>query len=533
MTLFFIIYLIKSEPHEQRINDIKNNYRKEFMVILNRALCDIEKPLSDLEKKELLSFTDSTLNEWVQTRNKIIALKSNYGIVLKEFILSCFNGILQRNTAKEYDIFKPLSIQLDILLDSLTYDEIMLVSYESIDAWEIRLQNKLEADEIRRVYVDGFKRFEKLYKHSNDSDVIKSKQLISEYQTIYNHYKAFIDWEDKQYNFAEDVFYEKHKQFCENDGRYSYKVEYQKPLENGSFKFSKFKIWQVFGHSVCPYHLEIQSDYYQKCFNNLSEFQNCTRYFIDSVYDKVFSFLSSFVYEELKKPIIVIISHGPNLWTKDVYNYHYTKLKRLLSENNFNYYAIDELKNIDRSIHTNSIIVIDFYTQNLSLIDNCRRIIESFDNDIPVIGYLSFIKEYDESEIQSIFKNSSLQQKNFIKQQFERQDKNPYFSYFAITNTLIGEAANSESVKRIWLCNSTKYTFHRLDNKSKGKICCNYSIDGGKSFVYFERDGEYDNLDDVVNFSYDLFIEMGVLDSFMKNGERAISYMNDHHYLNH
>lgn len=531
--LLLLIYLIKREPRERRIREVKNNYRKEYLVILNRAASDLDNPLTALEKKEILSYPDNILKDWIHIRNNICELKSKYGVVLKEFILSSFDGILLRNTTKEYDIFKPLSIQLDILINSLTYEESILVSQEPMGTWETRLQNKLEADEIRRIYVDGYKRIEKLHKNISDSDVVKLKQKISEYQDIYNHYKAFVDWEDKQNTFSKDVFYSKHKQFCNKDGRCAYQVEYQKPLENGSFEFSNFKICQGFVHSVCPYHLDIQDDSWRQAFCNLSEFQDCSRYFVDDVYYRLYSFISSFSELENVKPIIVLISHSSDIWTKDVYNYHYRKLKSLLINNDYEFYDIEELHKINNLIDSNSIIVVDFYTQNRALIENCRRIIESFDTKIPVIGYLSLIKEYDEREIQKKFKNVSSLQKEFIKQQFERIEKNPYYSYYAITNTLIGEAANSESVKRVWLSDSAKFTLHSLDNSPKGKICCNYSIDGGKTFVYFERDGKYDNLDDVVTFSYDLFIEMGVLDSFMKNGERAISYMNEHHYLKH
>jgi hypothetical protein len=147
------------------------------------------------------------------------------------------------------------------------------------------------------------------------------------------------------------------------------------------------------------------------------------------------------------------------------------------------------------------------------------------------------LKQYDEDEIVEIFnarKEKELKEKEarekadkkFIKEQFLRVNKNPFFSYYAITNTLIGEAGNSDKIKKVWLSDDKKFSVVKRDKDVANHITCKFSTDYEANYADFSRPGEYSNIDDVVNFTYDLFLAMGLLQQFKQYGAKAIDKMN-------
>lgn len=204
--------------------------------------------------------------------------------------------------------------------------------------------------------------------------------------------------------------------------------------------------------------------------------------------------------------------------------------------------------------------VFDFITVNTDLIFTSKMLIESFTIKIPNVVWYSMIKEYDEDEMKSLcedaiketekkkeveekkvkeeFEKSSLLHSkdrgiDFIKNQILAVNKHPFFSYYAIPNTLIGEAANSSEVKAMWLSSPEKYLVESINknNKKAGYISIRYSIDGGLTWNVLERKADYQNIDEVTLFTYELFKAMGVFEEFISKGHKAISYMNSHQYL--
>lgn len=51
-----------------------------------------------------------------------------------------------------------------------------------------------------------------------------------------------------------------------------------------------------------------------------------------------------------------------------------------------------------------SIFIIDFITSNDELKSNVQLIIEHFSNSVPILGYYSLVKQYDEEELLKIKK---------------------------------------------------------------------------------------------------------------------------------
>jgi hypothetical protein len=183
------------------------------------------------------------------------------------------------------------------------------------------------------------------------------------------------------------------------------------------------------------------------------------------------------------------------------------------------------------------VFVLDFITSNEELISNCKFIIEHFNKSVPLIGYYSMIKEYDEEELLSLakgnerFLNSEENDIEFIKKCLLQVRKHSYFSYLAIPNTWIGEASHAELTKRKWLDNPAQYDFKTTDKE--GCISGKYSIDGGKNYKDIFVVGDKFDIDDIAQFTYILLKEMGVLPQFKENGHKAIEYMNTEECLAH
>ena len=174
---------------------------------------------------------------------------------------------------------------------------------------------------------------------------------------------------------------------------------------------------------------------------------------------------------------------------------------------------------------------MDFITSNEELMSNCKLIVEHFRKSVPFIGYYSLMKEYDEEELKELAQkhegllSSEKKDMEFIKKCQHQIRKDSFFSYIAIPNTWVGEAANAEETKALWLDNPEKYKFKTKDEA--GLISGEYSIDGGLSFEDISIEGDRFDVDDTTRFTYLLFKNMGLLSQFKKKGRKAVEYMNE------
>jgi hypothetical protein len=138
--------------------------------------------------------------------------------------------------------------------------------------------------------------------------------------------------------------------------------------------------------------------------------------------------------------------------------------------------------------------------------------------------------ELEKKEKEPVLEDYMLQNRLFIKQQYERVIKHPFFSYMAITNSLIGEAQGASDIMPVWLTNHSTYKFRTKKNGSN-KIAGSYSIDGGKSYTDLIMTGDSASFDDQVSYATLLFYRMGVIDQFLKNGRKAIDALNIGEYI--
>ena len=524
----------KHISHKKRLLAIKTKYPRQIEVLLNLKRYSRLNKFSKEQKKKLFNVSDDDYEEWSKLVPKSIDLFNKYGEVVYEFVFKNFSDATKRQCCHEWNICKPTKNKFMSIVYSLTLNEIRLLNEESEDLWIKRQQIRDTALDIEKDYPNGLTRYKEENQNPTYEDILKAKGRIKEFQQIYDLSYAFKNWEKNQTEFCNEVW-SLLGETLPNNGRYTYLVKYKRPIGNGKLEDSEFRIWQGFPNSVSPFYLEYQPSYYQTLFNQLSEIKKCSRYFLDSVYESFFSFILSFKEKFNTLPILIFADNGSDGWSEDVYNYHFGKIRDLLNDEEIPFYCLSEIDNIDNSSQTKRyVLFIDFYTINDFLKDNARKIIEHFDRNIPCLFYYSFIKNYDEKEIYELFKDKINWEQNikeFIKEQFGRQNKNSFYTYYAITNTLIGEAANSSSVKAIWLDNPTNYDLKSIEKKEKGIISCDFTTDGWITSTRFERSGDTFNLDEVVEFTCDLFKEMGVLKMFYNKGSKAINYMNEHKIL--
>ncbi len=146
------------------------------------------------------------------------------------------------------------------------------------------------------------------------------------------------------------------------------------------------------------------------------------------------------------------------------------------------------------------------------------------------LAFVTKTKDSLEKEISSsrdIFNNDDVA---FIKSLFLKVNRHSFYSYLAITNTLIGEAGGSLSTKEKWLTNPRKYYFKIIKSKD-GVISGQYSFDGGESYSDLSIKGNPRDINDVSRYTYLLFNKMGVLKEFEAKGRDAVEYINERRFL--
>ena len=147
------------------------------------------------------------------------------------------------------------------------------------------------------------------------------------------------------------------------------------------------------------------------------------------------------------------------------------------------------------------------------------------DNSLP-------FPEIPQEEITSIpYPASKEFVKNKIKDLFLQVVKDPYYNYLAIINTLIGkDCYDSKIIRPIWIPAEINNNLSVVFVRKGGNIKCTYSQNGIESSFITECNTR--NIDDVVKMSYDLFNRLGLVDYFISNGLKAISYINKKNILN-
>ena len=553
-----IVYLIiKYNGKNSRVCSILKSH-----PFLTKVLLDCEKvhsisSITDEQSKKLLSLSDSDWEEWESLAKRVKNLADKYPQTLFEFIGESFPKCKDRvNYKSGIKLFMPIPQKVKIAVATLLLDELRQIDADSEEVWKQRDDLRIFATKIRQKYPEGYKTYCLVHKirTPKDNEVVNSKKHIAELQKLYDESKGYEGWEKKQDDFSSE-YWQILKDVRSNDGRYVYDVHFNKPNRLGSYVDSEFKVWQGFCESFSSCLLEKQTKEYLARYEKIDKLENRNWHFYDHVYEQIFEIITRFKDKVNGDTYVCFIDRSKYNWLPYSYDYHYSHLRELIDNLDINRFDLSELPSVEDHGNIRGLFIFDFITTNDDLINNCKYIIEHFRKSVPLIGYYSMEKEYDEKELnelaeklegylvkdepEEIIEDEDVEEdlefediedmKQFIKVSILQVAKASRYSYLAIPNGIIGSAVGALFTKRCWLENPNKYVFRT--KKILGYIAGEYSIDGGHNFKDIYIKGDPNNIDDITDFTYLLFKEMEVLKIFKRNGHLAISHMNEKGYF--
>lgn len=560
MIVAVTVFLILPDKTSKLVDKAYENHSRRIPSLLNLAFLPDQSTLTNEQKLLIASLSDSEWEEWEELIVKVSAIANTFPATFDEFLNECYPDIPKRNFYKgSSSISSPIKTTIPNKIECLTLYELRSIDSEPKDVWEKRDQERIEASTLLNKCPEGGKDYISLRQTSfvSSAEILRNKERILNKQKRYRECHIFDGWEKKQESFCSDIW-NVNKKFLPNNGRYPYMVPFQKPKIDGTLEMSEFRIWQFFKASYTSFCQEEQTEHYRTMLNKIPAFAKRERYYYDIVYDGVFSFIDGATNTLVEKPLVVFITSNSKEWGKETFDFHYKHLRSRLDENKYTWCNLSDIQSINENAIYKSVIIIDFISTNDEMKKNSAYVIEFFKQSIPFICYYSMIKEYDESEFRKIIEDIKkkekeketvvkarepeikekeplleahmLQNRTFVKEQYKRVIKHSFYSYMAITNSLIGEAQGAPDIMPVWLSNHTKYKF-KTKTVGGNKIAGSYSVDGGKSFIDLVMTGDAGSLDDQVNYATLLFYRMGVIDQFLKNGHRAIDALNVGEYI--
>lgn len=545
-----IFFVVRRLRKTNRIKSLLKNHSGKIKVLLDWDRAPSISELSEDDIATILSLSKNDWDEWGYLIQRVHELGNNYPDTVYEFINDFIPKARKRKSFNK-DIRQSTNIQriVSVAIDSMLLEELRLIDADSEDTWKQKDKLRERASQIREKYADGYKTYCDIQNDKNPKhgEIISDRKRIIELQSIYENCKNYEGWEEKQKDFC-STYWKILKDVRPQDGRYYYFVPFNKPTRKGALVESKFMVWQGFCECCSSFLLDRQTDSFKENYLRLEALKNRNRYFYDHVYDEIFQIIQKYAENIDGDLCIILIDRCKRDWPVITYDYHYRRVKELIAECDFYSYNFSELPNITDDGNMGGIFILDFVTSNEELLNNCKLIIEHFKKSVPLIGYYSMNKEYDEEELIELAEENEGYLNNdegdeetdigFIKNCLLQVNKHQFFTYVAIPNTWIGEATRSEETKRTWLDNPNQYYFRTKEKEDY--ISGEYSIDGGNSYQELSIIGSKRDVDDVARYTYLLFKEMDVLDEFKEKGQKAIEFMNSvgclaHHkdlYLN-
>ena len=535
------VFFMRPDKTTKLVGKAYKKYSRRIPSLLNLAFLPDQSSLSNEQKRLIASLTDSEWEEWEELIVKVLAIANAFPATFDEFLKECYPDIPQRNLYKEPSSKNsPVKTSLPNKIECLTLYELRSIESEPKDVWEKRNQERIEASTLLNKCPEGAKDYIRLRETSfvSSAEILRNKERIQNKQKRYHEYHIYDGWEKKQESFCSDIW-NINKKFQPNNGRYTYMVPFQKPKLDGTLKVSEFKIWQFFSSSCSFYLQEKQTEQFKDLLTKIPEFANKKRFYYNSVYDGVYSFIEGTTNTFVESPLIIFVTSNSKKWSEDTFDYHYKHLRSRLDENEYTWCNLNDIQSINENAVYKSVIIIDFISTNDEIKKNSAYVIEFFKQSIPFVCYYSMIKEYDEDELLKLAEKHDgfLMPKEYDESEFLellkasilQTKKAARFSYLAIPNTWIGNAVGAESTKKTWLKDPDILKFRT--KRENGILSGEYSIDGGNNFVEIAIEGDTNNVEDMALFTYRLFKKMGVLSQFKENGDKAIEYMNTKGFL--
>lgn len=292
------------------------------------------------------------------------------------------------------------------------------------EAERARKYKRDEENRLRTNYLQGYNFYKHYYDKNkyggygslerNTDEIIALKSEIIKYQEKINNDIRKAAKEDEDFMVRQDKLNTNcltiAKKCAKNFGWYFYSIPWEQRTADGSRKNKSLTVWQFFVDNLC---LDQDLDYSlmpvsKQNFENLGEFKNKTRHWNDSVYEKINNFLT-----EIAKQYHLGILFNKYIanWEEDSLNYHYSKIlknipnTRVLNEES----TRDTIPN-----DIEYLVIIDCYTENPTLINNCNYIFKQTHR--PCIIYLSLLKCHDRKEMQEL-----IDQQKKVQEEKERE----------------------------------------------------------------------------------------------------------------
>lgn len=540
-----IIAYKKSSTHAY-VSWVVKKHPKQLAVLLGHPSASVNNlSFTSEEKERILAVSKAEWNHWGELVDEVKVIAGKHTITFDDYVFNEFPHLRSRFSSSLFN----KSNKRDLYVEAMTIDELGMVVAETEENWNERRIRNQRASEIKSKNIEGYKIYCDVRNISIPSsiDILRDKVTIEDYQKSYERSKIYEGWEDKQKSFC-DKYHALCSKHRDCDGRFTYEVNYSHITKTGSTLMSKFKIWQGFIRSFSFENEEMQPDHMITTKNNLPEFKDRDRFFVKRVYQGIYDIIDGLLQEHELVPLVVFVNSSKYDWPKATYQYHYKEIKSLLDANSYDYCNLEELHEIKSTIQYDVVILMDAITHTDDLKNNSRLIAEYFTKKVPLIGYYTWLKEYTADEVLRFCKKSTPTTTKpapvpppkpinteetdiaFVKELFSKVHKHSYFSYIAITNTLIGEAGGAGETKPKWLSKPMAYEI-KCERCDESRIEVSYSVNGGLSYDDMKFDSDAFSIDDAAKFTYKLFKTMGVWEEFKNKGQKAIDHMNYRGFL--
>ncbi len=262
---------------------------------------------------------------------------------------------------------------------------------------------------ILSLYPNGYSIYKK---NKNEIDILFYRQQVIKDEEYIKAIEDFILWQNAQSSYTVK------SRSCNPDGVgcYKYRIPFKLKHNIGFPVDGEYIVWEHFNNAFY-YNNDVQlPEQYQYLTNNVTLSQqivNRKRYYYDSLYDKVFDFIKTL--ERSTEKLTIVWGNSGVDDSKTLNNYHFTYLRRLLSEQQISNVSVDDLPLAELS---RNILVVELRTENSHLIETCEKIIENLYNIKPLITYFSLNKAYDKEEVESLIE---AYHKNVAKKEEEKR----------------------------------------------------------------------------------------------------------------
>lgn len=285
---------------------------------------------------------------------------------------------------------------------------------------------------IIAAFPNGLKKWNSLHPHSAKENIVSNEHQIRDYEKFFLEAQEYNTWEREQEKYR-NLCYDLQKKILPNEGRYYYKIPFQKKNDEGKFIDGNFGVWQIFFASYC---LESELDYtglkyIKEETSKIGAFKQKNRFFIEPVYKRLNDFLLEL---SRQQPISVYLCANNKEWRKEGLFYHYfvrslfadlpddievveTVSDSLLFDDEIDYDYYPAVKN-------RHIVIIEMQTENDHLKEVCKKIIDKNKDKRLLITYISFLKGYDREEMIKLIDNEKKKkEKEALRKQREKEDE--------------------------------------------------------------------------------------------------------------